>query len=59
MQEYEVYVTEAKWYSIVVTAESAEDAEKQAIELAFISGFDEFEFEGSAIEQMAHVEELG
>ncbi len=58
MKEYEVMITEAKWYSIVLTAESAEDAEKQAFGLALTSGFDEFEFEGSTIEQMAHVEEL-
>jgi hypothetical protein len=58
MKEYEVMITEAQWYSVVVTAESAEDAEKQAFALVRESGFDQFEFEGSEVEQMAHVEEL-
>jgi hypothetical protein len=58
MNEYEVMITESQWYKITVTAESAEDAEKQAWAIFDKSGFDEFEFEGAEIEPLVHIEEI-
>lgn len=58
MKDYRVMITESQWYMIDVTAENAEDAEKQAWAIFDKSGFQEFEFEGAEVEPLAHVEEI-
>ena len=58
MKEYEVMITESQWYKITVTAESAEDAEKQAWAIFDKTGFADFEFEGAEIEPLVHIEEI-
>ena len=58
MKEYRVMITEAQWYTIDVTAESYKDAEDQAWEIFNKSGFKEFDFEGSEVEDSAYVEEI-